>query len=183
MENGWEDVSDECFLYAYDTFVREAIDNNNKYADFDCCVSDSQIMAGMDKWAYRILEGPLVASSQVCQGQKSFTDALSLADEIIKDDTTHSVPKSLEVYLKEATATIVSEVNVNDSDEQKIDIAHFITAYDQPGQSGLHDFIIEKSTELIYGLLEAFFIKGVRMYNILCCFPIILYTFIYVVFL
>ncbi|XP_074096585.1 uncharacterized protein LOC141525834 [Cotesia typhae] len=118
-------------------------------------------MAGMDKWAYRIREAPLAASSQVCQGEKSFTDALSLADEIIKEDT--SVPKSLEEYLKETAANIVSTINNNYSAEQNINIAPFYMAYDHQGQSGLHDFIVEKSTELIYGILEAFFIKGVDL--------------------
>ncbi|KAH0555383.1 hypothetical protein KQX54_018325 [Cotesia glomerata] len=160
MENAWEDASDECFLNAYDTFVREAI-NNIDNDSFDCGVSDSQIMDGVDSWTHGVLECPLATSTQIIPGEKSFTSALTLAEEFIREDIVHALPTNLEDYLKETAANIVSTINNNYSEEQKINISPFIMEYGHQGQGGLSEFILEKSSELIYGLLEAFFIKGV----------------------
>ncbi|XP_074115795.1 uncharacterized protein LOC141538312 [Cotesia typhae] len=185
MENSWEDVSDKFFLNAYDAFVCES-NNNIDNDSFDCGVSDSQIIVGTDDWTHRVLECPLATSTQIIPGEMSFTSALTLAEEFIREDAVDTQSTNLKDYLKETAANIVSTINNNYSAEQNINIAPFYMAYGHQGnyqnfvdnwnifefvinffifsgQSGLHDFIVEKSTELIYGLLEAFFIKGVDL--------------------
>ncbi|XP_074097676.1 uncharacterized protein LOC141526541 [Cotesia typhae] len=156
MENSWEDVSDKFFLNAYDAFVCES-NNNIDNDSFDCGVSDSQIMVGTDDWTHRVLECLLATSTQIIPGETSFTSALTLAEEFIREDAVDTQSTNLKDYLKETAANIFSTINNNYSAEQNINIAPFYMVYGHQGQSGLHDFIVEKSTELIYGLLEAFF--------------------------
>ncbi|XP_044592111.1 uncharacterized protein LOC123270193 [Cotesia glomerata] len=162
MENGWEDASDECFLNAYDAFVCESSNSINNDS-FDYGVSDSQIMVGVDGWTHRVLEGPLATSTQTSPGEKSFTSALTLAEEFIREDAVDAQSTSLKDYLKETVANIVLTINNNYSMEQNINIGPFLMAYSHQGQSGLSDFILEKSSELLYNILEAFFIKGVDL--------------------
>ncbi|XP_044575145.1 uncharacterized protein LOC123258953 [Cotesia glomerata] len=188
MENSWEDASDEFFLNAYDAFVCESI-NNIDNDSFDCGVSDSQIMVGAHGWTHRVLECPLVTSTQIIPGEKSFTSALTLAEEFIREDTVRALPTNLDDYLKETAVNIVSTINNNYSEEQKININPFIMEYEHQGnyqnfddncnifefvincffffyfsgQGGLSEFILEKSSELIYSILEAFFIRGIDL--------------------